>query len=608
VRRPLIRVVVSCLVALAIIGGWRWLDRAPPEARMAFSEVMRRLEQPGALLPPGLEIAGQRGSLAEFRGHLREAGSPFVSTGWLDQVVLDRLLAADVTVRLTSPGSSSWLEALLPVLPLIVLGTLLLLFIRQLQAGPLGGRRKARARIAPVTGARVTFADVAGIDEVRGEFEETIAFLRDPRRFTRLGGHIPKGALMIGPPGTGKTLLARAIAGEAEVPFMSLSGSEFVEMFVGVGASRVRDLFAEAKGLAPCIVFIDEIDAVGRHRGSGLGGGHDEREQTLNQLLVEMDGFEPNLGVIVIGATNRPDVLDPALLRPGRFDRRIMVPRPDRGGRLGILQAHTRKTPLGPDVDLAVIARGTPGFVGADLANLVNEAALWAARGSKTCLDMADFEHAKDKVLLGAERRSMYIQESERRAIATRQAGHAVMGKLLPGSDPIYKVTIVPRGPSLGSTQQLPEDDRLHLSQQEALDQIALAMGGRVAEEAVLGQVTTGAVEEIRKATALARRMVCEWGMSERVGPLDMGGEDVPIFLGRDLSRSVPHSRRTAGVIDAEVRRIVNDNYERARRLLLAHLGLVKRVAQALLDRETLTGADLDQLVAGSAIPQPAPA
>ena len=495
---------------------------------------------------------------------------------------------------------------------MVVLIVLFLVFMRQLQVG--GGKAmsfgKSKAKLLSETQRRITFADVAGIEEAKDEVEEIIAFLKDPKKFTRLGGRIPKGVLMMGPPGTGKTLLARAIAGEAGVPFFSISGSDFVEMFVGVGASRVRDLFEQGKKNAPCIIFIDEIDAVGRHRGAGLGGGHDEREQTLNQLLVEMDGFESNDGVILIAATNRPDVLDPALLRPGRFDRRIVVPRPDVKGRLGILKVHTKKTPLAPGVDLEVIARGTPGFSGADLENLVNEAALLAARADKDRLDGHDFEMAKDKVLMGPERRSMIISENDKKVTAYHEAGHALVGKMMKGSDPVHKVTIIPRGRALGLTQQLPTEDRLNLSKEGANDQIAVAMGGRVAEELIFGQITTGASNDIQAATDLARKMVCDWGMSEKLGPaaLRQGGTERSSWAGTSTS-SKDYSEQTAIEIDSEVR------HHRHRptttgpgRSCMDNLDKLKQLAEALLEYETLEGAEIDTLFAGKGLSRPIPA
>jgi cell division protease FtsH len=467
---------------------------------------------------------------------------------------------------------------------------------------------KSKAKLMTEHHNKITFADVAGIDESKDELEEIISFLKDPKKFTKLGGRIPKGVLLMGPPGTGKTLLARAVAGEAGVPFFSISGSDFVEMFVGVGASRVRDLFEQGKKNAPCIIFIDEIDAVGRHRGAGLGGGHDEREQTLNQLLVEMDGFESNEGVILIAATNRPDVLDPALLRPGRFDRRIVVPRPDLNGRLGILKVHTKKTPLDATVDLLQIARGTPGFSGADIENLVNEAALFAARRNREKVALDDFEYAKDKVIMGTERRSMIISEREKRTTAIHEAGHAIVAKILPGTDPLHKVTIIPRGRALGLTQQLPQEDRLNINQEFALNQIAILMGGRIAEEITFNQKTTGAGNDIEQATHLARSMVCEWGMSEKLGPLAFGKKEGEVFLGREMGSVQTYSEQTARDIDAEVRRIVTEQYERAKRVLVENQTVVNRLADALIEYETLDAADIDVVVSGGAIARPPPA
>jgi cell division protease FtsH len=468
-----------------------------------------------------------------------------------------------------------------------------------MQAG--GGKAlafgKSRARMANGKENKVTFQDVAGIEEAKVELGEIIEFLRDAKRFTRLGGRIPKGVLLVGQPGTGKTLLARAIAGEADVPFFSISGSDFVEMFVGVGASRVRDLFNQGKKNAPCIIFIDEIDAVGRHRGAGLGGGHDEREQTLNQLLVEMDGFEPNGGVIVVSATNRPDVLDPALLRPGRFDRQIMVPIPDVKGREEILGVHTRKTVLSTEIDLSVIARGTPGFSGADLANLVNEAALLAARNDKKEIEISDMEEAKDKVLMGVERRSMIIPYQERRNAAYHEAGHALVAKMIPDSDPIHKVTIIPRGRALGLTQQLPIDERHTYSKDYLLDSITILLGGRAAEEIVLNHQTTGAGNDIERATEIARKMVCEWGMSEEMGPLNYGRKEEPVFLGKEMHRQRDFSESTAKNIDAELKAIVSGCFERAKGLLLGNIDALHAVATALLEKEVLDGQEIDNLL-----------
>src|SRR3984893_3933220 len=444
---------------------------------------------------------------------------------------------------------------------------------------------------------KVTFADVAGIDEAKDELEEIIQFLKDPKRFTRLGGRIPKGVLLVGPPGTGKTLLARAIAGEAGVPFFSISGSDFVEMFVGVGASRVRDLFVQGKKHAPCIIFIDEIDAVGRHRGAGLGGGHDEREQTLNQLLVEMDGFEANEGVILVAATNRPDVLDPALLRPGRFDRRVVVPRPDVKGREGILRVHTRTVPLSDDVMLDRLARATPGFSGADLENLVNEAALLAARRNKEKVEQGDFELAKDKVMMGAERRSMVMSMEERRNTAYHEAGHALVGMLLPGADPVHKVTIIARGMALGVTQQLPVDDRYTYSREFLMTRLSMMFGGRAAEELIFGHMTTGAGDDIEKATELSRKMVCEWGMSKELGPMTFGKREEQVFLGRDIGHQKDYSEHTAVEIDREVRRIIEEAYQQARSLLSEHVKVLHAVAEHLLEKEVLDGAEVAEIL-----------
>ncbi len=502
-----------------------------------------------------------------------------------------------------------WQQLLISWLPMMLLFGFFFLFMRQLQAG--GGKAmsfgKSKARLLTESTNKITFKDVAGAEEAKFELEEIIAFLKDPKKFTRLGGRIPKGVLLMGPPGTGKTLLAKAIAGEAGVPFFSISGSDFVEMFVGVGASRVRDLFEQGKKHAPCIIFIDEIDAVGRHRGAGLGGGHDEREQTLNQLLVEMDGFESNEGVILIAATNRPDVLDPALLRPGRFDRRVVVSAPDVRGREEILKVHTRKTPMSPKVELMVIARGTPGFSGADLENLVNEAALLAARADKKVLEMEDFEQAKDKVLMGVERKSMVLTETEKRTTAYHEAGHTLVGKFLPGTDPIHKVTIIPRGMALGVTQTLPMEDRVSLTKERAENSIAFLMGGRLAEELVLNQKTTGAGNDIERATELARRMVCEWGMSDVLGPLSFGQKEEAIFLGREISQHRDYSEQTAQTIDREVRDIVERNYQRAREILTQKLEILHNLAKALLEYETIDGEEVDRIVRGEKIERKPP-
>lgn len=511
-------------------------------------------------------------------------------------------LLREKNIRITAKpeDDSPWYFVLLVNwFPMLLLVGVWVFFMRQMQVG--GGKAmsfgKSRARQLNENQVRVTFSDVAGVDEAKDELQEVISFLKDPKKFTRLGGRIPKGCLLVGPPGTGKTLLARAIAGEAGVPFFSISGSDFVEMFVGVGASRVRDLFLQAKKQAPCIVFVDEIDAVGRQRGAGLGGGHDEREQTLNQLLVEMDGFEANDGVILVAATNRPDVLDPALLRPGRFDRRVVVPRPDIKGREGILAVHSRRVPLENDVDIRVLARGTPGFAGADLENLVNEAALLAARNDKETVNMSDFELAKDKVMMGTERKSMIISDGEKRNTAYHESGHALVAKLLPGADPVHKVTIIPRGMALGLTQQLPLDERHSQDKQHLLNNVTILFGGRVAEELILDHMTTGAGNDIERATEIAHRMVCEWGMSEKLGPMTFGKKEEQIFLGRDFTQQQDYSESTAVEIDKEVRRIIQDCYSQAREILTTHLDLLHRLATELLEKEVLDGAEIDVIV-----------
>ncbi len=500
-----------------------------------------------------------------------------------------------------------WTPLFTFALPMVFVLVMFFLLMRQLQSG--GGKAmsfgKSRARLLSEAQNKITFADVAGIDEARDEVEEIIAFLKDPKKFQRLGGRIPKGVLMMGPPGTGKTLLARAIAGEAGVPFFSISGSDFVEMFVGVGASRVRDLFEQGKKNAPCIIFIDEIDAVGRHRGAGLGGGHDEREQTLNQLLVEMDGFESSEGVIIIAATNRPDVLDPAILRPGRFDRRITVPRPDVRGREGILAVHTKKVPMGANVNLGIIAAGTPGFVGADLENLVNEAALLAARQDKESVDMIDFELAKDKVLMGAERRSMVMSQAERKVTAWHEAGHTLLGNLVPGNDPVHKVSIIPRGAALGVTMSLPIEDRHTMTRTQALARIAMYLGGRVAEELVFSEITTGAQDDIKRATRMARAMVCKLGMSDKIGPISHGEDEENVFLGREIaSHHEEYSDETARDIDREVRAIIESQQQVARHLIAANRDKLDRLAEALLERETLDSDEILAAIAGEPLPE----
>jgi cell division protease FtsH len=505
-----------------------------------------------------------------------------------------------VQIEAKPPDESPWYITFLVTWgPFVLFLGLWFFLMRQMQ---MGGNKalsfgKSRARLLTEERKKVMFSDVAGVDEAKEEVLEIVEFLKDPRRFQKLGGRIPKGVLIVGPPGTGKTLLAKAIAGEASVPFFSISGSDFVEMFVGVGASRVRDLFEQGKKHAPCIIFIDEIDAVGRLRGAGLGGGHDEREQTLNQLLVEMDGFDTTEGVILVAATNRPDVLDPALLRPGRFDRQVTVNRPDLRGRTAILKVHTKKVPIATNVELEKIARGTPGFSGADLENLVNEAALWAARQNKTEVEVVDFEMAKDKVLMGAERKSLILSDEEKRTTAYHEAGHALIAKLIPGTDPVHKVTIIPRGRALGVTMQLPTDDRHNYSKEFLYNNLAILMGGRVAEELVLKHITTGAGNDLERATDLARKMVCEWGMSEKLGPLTFGKKEEEVFLGREFGSRRDFSEQIALEIDQEVKRLVTENYERAKRLLTEHMVSLKGLAEALLEKEVLDATDIDQII-----------
>src|SRR6195256_4420944 len=513
-------------------------------------------------------------------------GSSFQTYAPNDPTLVSRLYNGKVQITAKPPGDNvPWFVSLLVSwLPFIALIGVWIFLSRQMQGagGKALGFGKSRAKLLTEAHGRITFEDVAGVDEAKQDLQEIVEFLRDPGKFQRLGGKIPRGVLLVGPPGTGKTLIARAVAGEANVPFFTISGSDFVEMFVGVGASRVRDMFEQAKKNAPCIIFIDEIDAVGRHRGAGLGGGHDEREQTLNQLLVEMDGFETNEGVILIAATNRPDVLDPALLRPGRFDRQVVVARPDVKGREEILKVHSRRIPLAPKVDLKVLARGTPGFSGADLANLVNEAALLAARQDKKVVEMIDFENAKDKVLMGVERRSMIISETEKKTIAYHEAGHAL------GADPLHKVTIIPRGRALGLTQQLPADDKYNYSRDYLVNRITILLGGRAAEEIVFQQQTTGAGDDLEKATDMARKMVCEWGMSDKLGPLTFGKNEEHIFLGREVARAKDYSEETALAIDGEIKRIVVECASRARQILEENIEKLHALARALLERESL--------------------
>ena len=607
-HKTLLLWVVLILMFLAI---WQFLSPTDRKQPVAFSEFISEVH---AGKVDEIKIKDREYT---FRVHTdgaakqtvqKEAIGPTADGALLQTLKPDNKEAAAPKIYLEKEDTSPfWSTTVLTLLPMVFIGLMFFLFMRQLQAG--GGKAmsfgKSKARMLSDSQNKVTFADVAGVDEAKDEVEEIIAFLKDPKKFQRLGGRIPKGVLMIGPPGTGKTLLARAIAGEAGVPFFSISGSDFVEMFVGVGASRVRDLFEQGKKHAPCIIFIDEIDAVGRHRGAGLGGGHDEREQTLNQLLVEMDGFESNEGVIIIAATNRPDVLDPAILRPGRFDRRITVTRPDVRGREAILRVHAKKTPLAPDVDMETIARGTPGFSGADLENLVNEAALLAARQDKDAVSMADFEMAKDKVYMGTERRSMVISDEEKRNTAIHEAGHTLISVLITHHDPVHKVTIIPRGPALGVTWYLPKDDRYNLSKEQAESSIAVALGGRIAEEIIFGRMTTGAGNDIEKATDIARKMVCEWGMSEKLGPLTYGKKEEQIFLGRDYgSRQQDYSEQTAVEIDQEVRGIVHKQYTKVRELLTQHREKLDSLANALIERETLDAEEIKAVFDGRELPK----
>jgi len=562
----------------------------PSRDKLVFSDFLKRVEQGEVreVLIRGKSVTGKLADGNTFRTFTADYPD-------LIKVLKDK----GVKIAVEPEDSNPWYAYLLQWVPMLLFIGVWIFFMRQMQGG--GAKAlsfgKARARLISEKQNKITFQDVAGVEEAKEELREIIEFLKDPPKFQKLGGKIPKGVLLVGPPGTGKTLLAKAIAGEANVPFFSISGSDFVEMFVGVGASRVRDLFEQGKKHAPCIIFMDEIDAVGRHRGAGLGGGHDEREQTLNQLLVEMDGFETNEGVILIAATNRPDVLDPALLRPGRFDRHVVVARPDVKGREEILKVHTRRVPLAPKVDLTVLARGTSGFSGADLANLVNEAALLGARQDKKSVEMIDFENAKDKVLMGVERRSMIIPETEKRTTAYHEGGHALVAYLLPGADPLHKVTIIPRGRALGLTMQLPTDDRYSYSKEFLVNQVIILLGGRSAEELVFQQQTTGAGNDLEKATEMARKMVCEWGMSDKMGPLTFGKAEEHVFLGREMSRPKDYSEETAVLIDSEIKRIVTDCASRARQLLESNLEKLHVLARALLERETLDGEEINRLL-----------
>jgi cell division protease FtsH len=561
-----------------------------PRGEIVFSDFLKKVEtgEVREVTLKGNNVSGRLSDGSSFRTFTADYPD-------LVKSLKDRGVKIDVK----PPETNSWLAIVLQWVPMLLFIGVWIFFMRQMQGG--GAKAlsfgKARARLVSEKQNKVTFQDVAGVDEAKEELREIIEFLKDPPKFQKLGGKIPKGVLLVGPPGTGKTLLAKAIAGEANVPFFSISGSDFVEMFVGVGASRVRDLFEQGKKHAPCIIFMDEIDAVGRHRGAGLGGGHDEREQTLNQLLVEMDGFETNEGVILIAATNRPDVLDPALLRPGRFDRQVVVARPDVKGREEILKVHARRIPLAPKVDLKVLARGTPGFSGADLANLVNEAALLGARQDKKVVEMIDFENAKDKVLMGVERRSMIISETEKKTIAYHEAGHALVADLLPGADPLHKVTIIPRGRALGLTQQLPADDMYNYSRDYLVNRITILLGGRAAEEIVFQQQTTGAGDDLEKATDMARKMVCEWGMSDRMGPLTFGKGEEHIFLGREVARPKDFSEETAVLIDSEIKRIVVECATRAKHMIETNLEKLHALARALLERESLDGEEIARIL-----------
>ena len=588
---------LSLLVVIFL--AWHFAQIQRKESPLKFSEFMAQVEA-GQILEvtiTGNEVKGRTIAREQFR--------TVAPTGY--DRLLDTLLEKNVNVNYEQDQTPTWANMLISWAPLIVLVGFWIFFMRQMQSG--GNKAlsfgKSKAKLLANQQKKVTFKDVAGVDEAKEELQEIIEFLREPQKFQKLGGRIPKGVLLMGPPGTGKTLMARAIAGEANVPFFSISGSDFVEMFVGVGASRVRDLFEQGKKNAPCIIFIDEIDAVGRHRGAGLGGGHDEREQTLNQLLVEMDGFESNDGVILIAATNRPDVLDPALLRPGRFDRRVVVSRPDVRGREGILRVHTRKIPVSEDVDIVTLARATPGFSGADLANLVNEAALLAARNNQRFVTMADFESSKDKVLMGAERRSMIITDEEKKVTAYHEAGHALVAATMPHADPLHKVTIIPRGMALGLTQQLPSEEKHNYTKEQLEDRIAVAMGGRIAEEVTFDQITTGAQNDISQATEMARKMVCEWGMSDALGPLTYGKKEEAIFLGKEFNRHQDYSEATALEIDAEVKRIITEQYARARRLLTEKRTQLVDIAEALLEHEVLDANQVRQVMAGEQLEVP---
>ncbi len=587
--------VLTVLLVFLLV--WQLFNQQKPSSKdINYTDMLTHLSN-GEITEVTIQGDAVTGKLAN--------GNTFRTYAPKDDGLVGMFRAKNVKITAKPIEENPWYMIFISWFPMLLLIGVWIFFMRQMQAG--GGKAmsfgKSRARLITDKSKKVTFADVAGVNEAKAELEEVIDFLKDPKKYTRLGGRIPKGLLLVGPPGTGKTLLARAIAGEADVPFLSISGSDFVEMFVGVGASRVRDLFSQAKKNAPCIIFIDEIDAVGRHRGAGLGGGHDEREQTLNQLLVEMDGFESNEGVILVSATNRPDVLDPALLRPGRFDRQVVVPLPDVKGREKIFEVHGRRAPVAEDVDYGVLARGTPGTSGADIENLVNEAVLNAARLNKEKVNMSDFEFAKDKVLMGTERRSMVISDVEKSNTAYHEAGHTLVARLIPGTDPIHKVTIIPRGRALGLTQQLPIDEKHTYPSQYLESNIAILLAGRAAEELVLKDFTTGAGNDIERATNLARKMVCEWGMSEKMGPLSYGKKEEQIFLGREFATHKDYSEETARKIDEEVVAVVKRNYDRAKSLLEKHIEILHRLSKELLEKEVLNSNEIDEII-GSALPE----
>ncbi|MBQ7456020.1 MAG: ATP-dependent zinc metalloprotease FtsH [Desulfovibrio sp.] len=593
-------ILLWAIIVAAMVMIFNMFQQAPSgHNRLSYTDFLQRVNE-GQVVSVTVQGNTLIGKTAD--NHEIQAFAP------RDPNLVNRLMEKNIEIKADPPEEQSWyVSVLVSWFPMLLLIGVWIFFMRQMQSGSgkamSFGRSRARLLNQDSDANKVTFADVAGVDEAKDELSEVVEFLSNPKKFTRLGGRIPKGVLLVGPPGTGKTLLARAVAGEAGVPFFSISGSDFVEMFVGVGASRVRDLFVQGKKNAPCLIFIDEIDAVGRKRGAGLGGGHDEREQTLNQLLVEMDGFESNEGVILIAATNRPDVLDPALLRPGRFDRQVVVPTPDLRGRLRILQVHTKKTPLGKNVNLDILAKGTPGFSGADLENLVNEAALQAAKQNQNKLLMEDFEFAKDKVLMGRERKSLILSDEEKRITAYHEGGHALVARLLPKTDPVHKVTIIPRGRALGVTMQLPEEDRHGYSRQWLKNNLVVLLGGRVAEEIIFKEITTGASNDIERVTKTARKMVCEWGMSEAIGTLSIGETGEEIFIGREWVQSKNFSEETARQVDIEVRKIVQEAHARCRKLLEDNVDTLHRIAEALLERETITGEELDLLLANQPLP-----